>query len=89
MTTTAVTTQGTEPEPMPPHLGRLLDGLDGMIAQAEASRLSLIPSNTRLGEVSNSMKQVKHPLLTEIEQVCESSVVDIREVLSPPADSRH
>jgi hypothetical protein len=38
MTTTAATTQAPEPEPVPPHLRRLLDGLDGMIAQAEASK---------------------------------------------------
>ena len=40
MTTTAATTQAPEPGPeaMPAHLRRLLAGLDGLIAQAEAAR---------------------------------------------------
>ena len=38
MTTTIATTEVAEPGPMPPHLRRVLAGLDGMIAQAEASR---------------------------------------------------
>ena len=38
MTTTIATTEVAEPGPgpMPPHLRRVLAGLDGMIAQAEA-----------------------------------------------------
>ena len=38
MTTTTATTQAPEAEPMPPHLRRVLAGLDGMIAQTEASK---------------------------------------------------